>query len=125
MSLRSRVLKGAALAVVMSVPALAYADTDGAVGSVASVSINEPSADDYGTERGNIIVNEGSANRKYQWGGTACSGRNLSDASIALLVDAMRNKDTVQILPSYKPGTSQARCLVGFRLATVSQGVAQ
>ena len=35
MSLRSRVLKGAALAVVMSVPALAYADTDGAVGSVA------------------------------------------------------------------------------------------
>lgn len=124
MSLGSRVLRGAALAAVVTVPALAYADSDGLAGSVASITINEASADDYGTERGNLIVNEGSTNRKYQWGGTACSGRNVTEANIALLVEAMRNKDTLQIVPSYKLGTLQARCLVGFRLVAVTPGAA-
>ena len=88
MSLCSRVLKGAALAAVVLAPTLAYADADGIIGVVASVVINESGADDYAVERGSIFVNEGSVNRKYQWGGTACSGRLVSEATVALLVEA-------------------------------------
>lgn len=116
MSLCSRISRGVALSAVILVPTLAYADTDGAAGSVASVTVNESSADDYASERGNVYVNEGATNRKYQWGGQACSGRNLTEANIALLVEALRGRDGIQIVPSYKAGGGGARCLVGFRL---------
>lgn len=113
-ALRSRVLAGALLAAVTATPSIAHADSLGTTGTVAEVMVNEPSADDYGVQIGYLIVNEGGVKRKYQWGGTACSGRNVSSQNIALLVGAMRSG--VTITPSYKPGTSQARCLVGFRL---------
>ncbi len=125
MSLRSRVLKVAALTAVVLVPAVAYADADGIVGTVASVVVNESTADDYATERGSIIVSEASATRKYQWGGMACSGRNLSEANIELLVEAMQNRDKLQIVPSYKTGAGLARCLVGFKLQVVAPQSAQ
>lgn len=119
MSLCSRVLKGAALAAVVLAPAIAYADADGIIGVVASVVINESGADDYAVERGSILVNEGSVNRKYQWGGTACSGRLVSEANVSLLVEAMQNQDRLQIVPSYKTGAGLARCLVGFKLQAI------
>ncbi len=119
MSLCSRVMKGAALAAVVLVPAVAYADTDGLKGTVAAVTVNETSADDYSAERGNLVVNEGSTSRKYQWGGTACNGRNLTEANIDLLFQAMRSADKVEIVPSYKTGAGQARCLVGFRVQVI------
>jgi len=125
MSLRSRVLKVAALAAVVLVPAVAFADADGIVGTVASVVINESTADDYAVERGSMIVNEGAVTRKYQWGGTACSGRNVSEANITLLVEAMQNQDRLQIVPSYKTGAGLARCLVGFKLQAVLPLVAR
>ena len=125
MSLRSRVLKVAALTAVVLVPAVAFADADGIVGTVASVVVNESSADDYAVERGSIIVTEASATRKYQWGGTACSGRNISEANIELLVEAMQNRDKLQIIPSYKTGAGLARCLVGFKLQLVAPVSAQ
>lgn len=120
MSLRSQILKGAALAAVVLVPAVAYADADGVKGKVASVTINESSADDYAAERGNLVVNEGSVARKYQWGGTACNGKNLTDANIDLLFQAMKAADKVEIVPSYKTGAGQARCLVGFRVQVIA-----
>jgi len=101
------------------VPAVAYADTDGAKGTVASVTINESSADDYLAERGNVVLNEGSQTRKYQWGGTACNGKNLNEANVALLIDAMKAKDRLEVVPSYKSGAGSARCLVGFRVQLV------
>jgi len=119
MSLRSRVLKGAALAAVVLVPTLAHADADGIVGVVASVVVNESGSDNYASERGSILVNEGAVNRKYQWGGTACSGRLVSEANINLLVQAMQNQDRLQIVPSYKTGAGLARCLVGFKLQVI------
>jgi len=125
MSLRSRVLKFAAVSVVVLVPAVAFADADGIVGTVASVVVNESSADDYAVERGSIVVNEASATRKYQWGGTACSGRNISEANIQLLVRAMQNRDKLQIVPSFKTGAGLARCLVGFKLQVVAPQTAQ
>lgn len=125
MSLRSRVLKVAALTAVVLVPAVAFADADGIVGTVASVVVNESSADDYAVERGSLIVTEASATRKYQWGGTACSGRNVSEANIELLVEAMQNRDKLQIIPSYKTGAGLARCLVGFKLQLVAPVSAQ
>lgn len=126
MSLCSRVLRGVALSAVILVPAVAYADTDGAVGTVASVSINESSADDYATERGSIYVQEApTTSRKYTWGGQACSGRNLTEGNIALLVDAMRARDSVQIVPSYKTGGGGVRCLVGFKLQPTAVGSTQ
>jgi hypothetical protein len=119
MSLCSRVLKGAALAAVVLVPAVAYADVDGLKGTVAAVTVNETSADDYSVERGNMVVNEGSTSRKYQWGGTACNGRNLTEANINLLLQTMRAADKLEIVPSYKTGAGQARCLVGFRVQVI------
>ena len=119
MSLRSRVLRGVALAAVVLVPAVAYADVDGTKGTVASVSINDIYADDYTAERGNVVINEGSATRKYQWGGTVCSGKNLSEANVSLLIDALSAKDRLEIVPSYKSGAGAARCLVGFRVQLI------
>ena len=119
MSLRSRVLRGVALAAVVLVPAVAYADVDGTKGTVASVTVNESSADDYTSERGNVLLNEGSQTRKYQWGGTACNGKNLTEANIALLIDALKAKDRLEIVPSYKSGAGAARCLVGFRVQLI------
>ena len=120
MSLRSRVMKGAALAAVVLVPAVAYADADGLKGTVAAVTVNETSADDYSAERGNLVVNEGSVSRKYQWGGTACNGKNLTEANIDLLIQAMRSTDKIEVVPSYKTGAGQARCLVGFRVQVIA-----
>lgn len=120
MSLRSQILKSAALAAVVLVPAVAFADADGLKGKVAAVTVNESSADDYSAERGNLVVNEGSVARKYQWGGTACNGKNLSEANIDLLFQAMKAADTVEIVPSYKTGAGQARCLVGFRVQVIA-----
>lgn len=125
MSLRSRILKGAALAAVVLVPAVAYADADGVIGAVAAVTVNESSADDYASERGSIIVNEGAVTRKYMWGGTACSGRLVSEANITLLVEAMQNQDRLQIIPAYKTGAGLARCLVGFKLQAITPLVAR
>ena len=120
MSLRSQILKSAALAAVVLVPAVAFADADGLKGKVAAVTVNESSADDYSAERGNMVVNEGSVARKYQWGGTACNGKNLSEANIDLLFQAMRSTDKLEIVPSYKTGAGQARCLVGFRVQVIA-----
>ena len=104
MSLRSRVLKGAALAAVVLVPTIAFADADGQVGTVASLTINESTADDYAIERGSIV---------------------LSATNIQMLVEAMQNRDKLQIVPSYKTGGMLARCLVGFKLQAVTVLVAQ
>lgn len=120
MSLRSQILKSAALAAVVLVPAVAFADADGLKGKVAAVTVNESSADDYSAERGNMVVNEGSVARKYQWGGTACNGKNLSEANIDLLFQAMKAADKVEVVPSYKTGAGQARCLVGFRVQVIA-----
>jgi hypothetical protein len=124
MSLRSQVLKVVALAAVVLVPAVAYADVDGGKGTVASVTVNESYADDYAIERGNVTINEGSTTRKYQWGGTACNGKNLSDENILLLIEAMQNKDRLEVVPSYKSGAGQARCLVGFRIQVIAPAAA-
>jgi hypothetical protein len=125
MSLCSRFSRGVALSAVVLVPAVAYADTDGAAGTVASVTVNESSADDYSSERGNVMVQESQTSRKYSWGGQACSGRNLTEANIALLVEALRGRDAVQIVPSYKTGGGGVRCLVGFRLQPLPVGTSQ
>lgn len=114
MSIFTKILGGAILAVNVCVVSIAYADSLGATGTVAGVLVNEPSADAYGFERGHLLIDEGGVTRKYPWGGTACSGRNVSDANIALLVAAM-DRGTL-VTPSYKPGTGQVRCLVGMRL---------
>jgi hypothetical protein len=125
MSLCSRVLRAVALSAVILVPAVAYADTDGAAGTVSSVTVNESSADDYAAERGNVYVLEGATPRKYTWGGQACSGRNVSEANIALLFEAMRARDSVQVVPSYKTGGGGVRCLVGFKLQPTPTGTTQ
>ena len=42
-----------------------------------------------------------------------------------MLVEAMQNRDKLQIVPSYKTGGMLARCLVGFKLQAVTVLVAQ
>ena len=114
MSICTKIVGGAALEANLLVASIAYADSFGATGTVVGVTVNEGSADGYGVERGHIVINEGDVHRKYMWGGTACSGRNVADANIALLAEAMHRGTAVT--PTYKVGTGQVRCLVGIRL---------
>jgi len=111
----------AVLLAVGSIPALASAaDNSGIAGYVTSLTVNQKTSDSYSSFRGSIIVREGtepaSATREYRWGGTLCSGRDLSDADIHLLVEALRGRADTQIKPRYKTGQAATRCLVSFTL---------
>ena len=114
MKICTKIVGGAALAANLLVASIAYADSFGATGTVVGVTVNEPSADGFGVERGHIVISEGGTHRKYMWGGTACSGRYVAEATIALMAEAMHLGTAVT--PTYKVGTGQVRCLVGIRL---------
>ena len=119
MSKLSRVLKVVALCVVGLLPAVALAaDSDGLPGTIMSLRVNESSSDDYGSERGHVFIDEGGTSRKYQWGGLACNGRNLTAENTALLFDAMRDRG-IEVFPYYKPANGGIRCLVGFELGLI------
>ena len=89
-------------------------DSQGYGGGVASVRINETSSDAYGTERGNLVINEGGGVlRKYNIAGQACNGRTLSEQNMNILARMVGNAG-IKLVPYYKGGGGNARCLVGF-----------
>lgn len=116
MSLRSCLSLLAGLMIV-SVPATTFADSDGLVGSVDSITVNESSSDDYAMANGVVTVREKSGTKRdYKWGGSLCPGRNLSASSISMLFDALRTQN-VEVVPSYKLGNGATRCITSFKLS--------
>ncbi len=119
MSIR-RPLSLAILLAASSLPTLASADSSGSTGYVTSLTINTKSSDTYGSYRGSVVLREGtepaSPVREYRWGGTICAGRDLTDADVQLLTEALRGRADTQVIPRYKMGQAGSRCLVSFTL---------
>ncbi|HEY8377806.1 MAG TPA: hypothetical protein VIK91_15025 [Nannocystis sp.] len=118
MSLRPRLFLVAACLAAL-VPATTFADSTGSSGVVEELAVYESGSDNYAMANGILTVKEsGGTKREYKWGGSLCAGRNVSANSISLLFDAMRSQSSVNIIPSYKVGSGNTRCLTGFKLVT-------
>ncbi|MEZ4450744.1 MAG: hypothetical protein R3B09_14780 [Nannocystaceae bacterium] len=119
MSLR-RIFPLAALLTTAALPSMTFADSTGSPGYVISLTVHESSSDLYGTYRGSVTIRQGqepgSTQTEYRWGGTLCSGRNVTEANIELLTIALRGRSDTQIVPRYKMGQGGVRCLVSFTL---------
>ncbi|MGQ0621303.1 MAG: hypothetical protein ACT4QA_15490 [Panacagrimonas sp.] len=114
----NKLIKSVCLGAALGIGATAAyaADFQGEGGQLASVKINETSSDSYPIERGSLVVYEnGLLPRKYQWGGQACNGKNLSEFNQNILTRVIPSR-TVNLTPFYKGGGGGVRCLVGFRL---------
>lgn len=109
------------VAALFAIPSTSFADSNGAVGTVAGLTVYESSSDNYGLTNGVLTVREKAtgSTRDYKWGGQICAGRTVSASSLALLFDALRSKENVEIITSYKTGNGNERCLTGFRLNRV------
>ncbi|MCY1056082.1 MULTISPECIES: hypothetical protein [Nannocystis] len=104
----------------MSAPATTFADSAGAVGAVDTLTVYESSSDDYAMANGLLTVREKSGTKRdYKWGGSLCPGRNVSAGSLAMLFEALRSQQTVEVVPSYKTGNGATRCLTGFKVSFV------
>jgi hypothetical protein len=118
MSLRPRLSLVAVLLAAL-VPATSFADSTGNSGVVDELSVYESGSDAYAMANGVLTVKEsGGSKREYKWGGSLCAGRNVSASSISMLFDAMRSQAEVNIVPSYKTGSANTRCLTGFKLVS-------
>lgn len=108
-----------ALAAVLATPSLAFAETTGAQGTIASLEVNTTSSDRYLQHHGRIIVVSGAKNTvksaEYRWGGVACGSRTLSEQQVALLQRALESG--TPITPLYQDGQGASLCLVGVTLA--------
>lgn len=118
MSLRPVLCLAAAL---FALPSTSFADSNGAIGTVASLTVYESGSDNYGMFNGVLSIREKATGtrRDYKFGGSICPNRPVSANSLALLFDALRSKENVEIVPSYKLGNGNERCLTGFRLDRV------
>jgi len=93
------------------------ADNTGVEGYVESVLTYSSSSDTYQSRRGEIVIREGSASgtaRNYVFGGTSCQQRGISTSQINALLTLI-NDSTRAVVPKYKPGLGNIRCIVGFK----------
>lgn len=98
---------------------VAMADVTGTYGTVAQVTVNMERSDQYAAAHGRLIIDEGQQfYRHYQWGGAPCSGRLLSDADVANLLMALRERHSLVVTPGYKSGAGGLRCLVSYRITS-------
>ena len=98
----------------------ALADNVGTYGAVAQVTVNGTQSDEYISARGRLVIDEGQEfYRHYQWGGTACNAKNMSEADVANLLAALKDRRTVTLTPVWKLGAGAARCLVSYRITAI------
>jgi len=113
-----KIVYGALLGAVALLSAgSALADNIGSYGTVAQVSVNGSKSDAQTSALGRLVIDEGQQfYRNYQWGGTICSGKNMSDADVANLLMALQERRSVTLTPIWKLGAGAARCLVAYRI---------
>lgn len=104
-------------AIALLLSGAALADLTGSLGTVAQVSVNGNSSDEVYVARGRLIIDEGDQfYRTYQWGGTACSGKNMSEDDVANFMMALRDRRSVTLTPIWSAGAGGKRCLVAYRI---------
>ena len=98
----------------------ALADTAGDYGPVVQVVVNGTSSTEYTQARGRLVIDEGQEfYRHYQWGGTACNGKNMSADDIANLLLALKERRSVTVTPIWIVGAGGTRCLVSYRVTAI------
>ena len=104
-------------AAALFLSAAALADFTGALGTVAQVSVIGSSSDETYLARGRLLIDEGDQfYRTYQWGGTACNGKNMSEDDVANFMMALRDRRSVTVTPLWSAGAGTKRCLVAYRI---------
>lgn len=97
----------------------ALADTIGDYGPVAQVSVIGSASDESFAARGRLVIDEGQQfYRQYQWSGTACNGKNMSEADVANLLVALKERNSLTVTPIWKVGAGGVRCLVSYRITS-------
>jgi hypothetical protein len=110
-----RMLSATALLVSLT-GGIAHADLAGNPGRIAGFEHNDDSSDDFGVNTISVYIDEGGGViQRYYNHGQACAGRILDNDQQLMLIEAMRGK--LQVLPYYKPGGANVRCLVAFTFA--------
>lgn len=92
----------------------AVADTDGSYGELVDLEVVTLSSDLSGIERGKLTLREDGIDQVYYWGGNRCLGRNLTEAEIGLLQNALL-APYIRVLLSYQPGQGGSRCVVRLK----------
>jgi hypothetical protein len=96
---------------------VALADVVGNYGTVVQVTVNARTSDAWNAAQGWLMIDEGQQfYRKYQWGGAACSGRLMSEADVANLLMALKERGSLVVTPGYKKVAAGLRCLVSYRI---------
>ncbi|MBK8283764.1 MAG: hypothetical protein IPK97_02185 [Ahniella sp.] len=107
-------------AVALLTSGSALADTIGSYGTVAQVTVNGTSSTEYTMARGRLVIDEGQEfYRHYQWGGTACNGKNMSADDIANLLLALKERRSMTVTPAWIAGAGDTRCLVSYRITAI------
>jgi hypothetical protein len=107
---------------MIALPAIAYADSTGAEGTIESLTVYSSASSSYSQKRGQVKLREnGGTLRTYVFGGSKCQYKNLSMSQINLLAGAV-NSGTQHFVPLYVSGLSNSRCLVGVRLRKPTGG---
>jgi hypothetical protein len=101
-----------ALSSLLPISANAVPDFAGDAGQVAELEILQSSADRYLQFHGRVVIRLGDRQTEYKWGGTHCSNRTLTEATVAALQRAHLAGATVQ--PRYVAGQGLNRCVAGF-----------
>lgn len=98
----------------------AMADNVGAYGTVAQVTDIGSQSDEVYSAQGRLVIDEGQQfYRNYQWGGTACNGKTMSEADVANLLMALTERRSMTVTPQWKVGAGGARCLVAYRMTAI------
>ncbi|RMG95114.1 MAG: hypothetical protein D6705_14325 [Deltaproteobacteria bacterium] len=105
------------LSILLLAPATARADATGPTGRVKSLTINTSGSDDWNTHHGAVeIGRKKGPSAVYHFGRAYCPGKDLTDAQIALLAEALEEGGAIRVTPRYKNGQAGRKCLVGFTL---------
>ena len=117
----SRSLAALTLATLAVAPATARADSAGKTGRITKLEIVSKGSTDAAKYRGSIQVRRGKDRPEvYHWGGGYCTGKDLTDGQIDLLMHALERNGRIKITPRFRNGQAGKRCLVGFTLHRVS-----
>lgn len=111
-------MKRLSILLAMMITTSAMADTDAVFGELVSVEVVSSGSDLFGLVRGNAVVRENGVDVDYVWGGNTCPGRDLTEAQVALLQNALL-APYVRIRVSHVNGQGGNLCIV--RLAFVNE----
>jgi hypothetical protein len=101
-----------ALSSLLPLSANAVPDFAGDAGPVAELEIVQSAADRYLQFHGRVVIQVADRQVEYKWGGSHCSNRTLTEATVAALQRTHLAGATV--LPRYVAGQGLNRCLAGF-----------